>query len=141
MSGDADIVWYWSYMILPGPISILCLIILDLHLYMEGTISLIYLLAVAGVWLPLMLVGFIVSMPLRMGLSDKGVHIIYLVRRKFVKWEDIEFIGRSFGKLSNNYGVVTVFDSQSKVYPTGKFGNKILELMNHELLKRRRVSS
>ncbi len=138
---DGGIVWYWSYTILFGLGLILSYIILDLHLYLNASFNPDLILYSSLFWIPIIIITILVTVPLRIGLSEEGVHVVLSFRRKIVRWEDIKFIDRSIVGLPNNYGVIAVFDAQNKVHSTGIFSSKVLEDMNCELRKHRAAST
>lgn len=138
--GYPGIVWYWSYLLPMELCLALGIISLNLYLYLNSPYSHTFVAIGLLIWfisIPL----FIVYTPLRIGRSKEGVHFTFSFRRKIIPWEDIEFIDRSIGGLPNNYGIISVFDAQNKPHNSGKFSQKVLEDLNHELRKHRALPS
>jgi hypothetical protein len=140
-SDDVGIVWYRSYISPIGLSLLVILIIVNSYGYANGFLQIAYFVVTTSIWVVMILMTLLVFTPLKVGLSEEGVHVVLPLRRRIIRWDDIEFIGRMMFKVSNNYGVIAVFEADNKVHSTGKFSSKVLEDMNYELRKHRGVPS
>jgi hypothetical protein len=136
-----DIVWYRSYAFFILLSLILLYVLMDILFYLNATFDLTYMLVSNLIWLPMMIVLLLFYSPLKVGTSSEGVHVVLPFRRKVIGWKDIKFIGRSMFGISNNYGLVAVFDVHENVHVTGKLSSKLLEDLNSELRRHRAVLS